>query len=296
MDAFDDYGTSLPILSSTLRTSFTEAYTVFTELSRCGPPAGTIFRTDATSTKSVDEFIHELVRAAGGDSRDDLIVPDLSRHPYGEELRDFFCVDATTNRLYAFEVRNGFKHMAEIFIGRSQEIQARANSFVLQLLGAAEEQVMGCPSDPELGELFEKAQLLLLLVPPSSPAVGSGAGAAAHWSGPASAVSAVADRKSSHSNGSSSSSSSSSSSGAKISAKSSSAKGEAFYGADGDRDRDMKESQSEAKLGVAANVSRPCSGNRPALFRSKSTVAADLKNHGSSCFTMNADAQKAASR
>ena len=258
----DERGQALPVFSSSLRPIFSDgSAVVFTDLSRIGPSKGHIFKPDTMTQQLIDQFLVVVTQSAMGmDSaeivRDYLQSIDLSRLAFGEELKEFFCADGTES-LSGAELRIGFQRMGEIFMGRSHEIQGRANSFILQVIGSAEMQVMGyCTSD--LGELYEKAQLLLLLAPSVTPAREDSAEPSQHGSS-----SAAADSKSS-------SSPSGKKGGASNNPKSNKAESDYFL------DGDHKDSKSEAK--VAGQFSRPVSAagpGRPALFRSKSTVAGD---------------------
>ena len=64
--------------------------------------------------------------------------------------------------------------MGENFMGRSNEIQHRANCFVIQIIGSAEMQIRHAFGMPlltsEYGDLYERARMLLLLAPSVSPA------------------------------------------------------------------------------------------------------------------------------
>ena len=320
MESMDeDRGQALPVFSSSLRPIFSDGSVVFTDLSRIGPSKGHIFKPDTMTQQLIDQFLVVVTQSAMGMDNADIVRDylqsiDLSRLTFGDELKEFFCADGTES-LSGAELRIGFQRMGENFMGRSHEIQGRANSFILQVIGSAEMQVMNCCTS-DLAELYEKAQLLLLLAPSVTPARDSSAEPSQHGF---------------HSSAMASDSKSSSSSSSKKGTASSnpkSNKAEPDYFMDGDH----KDSKSEAKL--TGPFSRPVSAaipGRPVLFRSKSTVAgnndyqpflhslitstlenpsltdsmntlpplplpADMKSSSSSCFTMDTDATNAVTK
>ena len=150
---------------------------VLTDLSRFGPSKGQIFKPDTTTQQLIDQFLVMVTQSAMGMDnarilRDHLQSVDfgffLSRLAFGDELKEFFCADGKET-LSGAELRTGFQRMGENFMSRSHEIQNRANSFFLMVIGSSEMQIMNCYT-PELAELYEKAQLLLLLSPSMTPA------------------------------------------------------------------------------------------------------------------------------
>ena len=158
----------IPIFSSTLLSFFGENIRDLSDVSRVPPSNDEIFKVDDANDQLIKKFVDSIPWEAN--SQGSLHTIDLSRDYFGEELKDFFVFGYEMN-LSKQELISGINRMGECFMVRSPEIQERANCFIIQMAASAEMHILGRHSDSELGELYEKAQLRLLLVPPKVSSV-----------------------------------------------------------------------------------------------------------------------------
>lgn len=134
------------------------------------PTIGEIFIKNDESIKLQKELFSKIQIAANFGStntaRGFFESIDVSKVPFGEELRDFFVI-GEDQKLFMNETEEGLTRLGVSFISRSADIQDRGNSYVIQIIGAAEILIQGYHSSEDIAEFHEIAQLVLLLAPPS---------------------------------------------------------------------------------------------------------------------------------